>query len=536
MKKFLSTHIAVMLVVLGPASAHAADAWVAPDAQTAKVGQSVIDIREPSEGAWDSRREAIKWGVNYGNSESYTCHEVPMAGPCDLAKSGFSIYSANVLAPCETASQEDCIDTITFTGSDGKTATATHIGNAGGPIFPAIPEVGMEAGGQISLWSVDGFPNASGANTYAAVVVSRQEWNRGEGRFRAVSLGAALVPYRQVSGNYEAPYEKDYKNSLGVNSVSGYGHAGGCAWTNVGVCGVPQDYLGNPSVTMKFRASSDLGGWFCGRLSHTQIAIDPFSKSNFAYAVSGQVVNVGRFAVMAYASNTSDRVKEIFAAGSGGTGNELFMGISAKEAFSTDGYSGAPFAILQDFRDVVHDTASGTSSLWSFESISENSSNPCLSERGRVLGIVTTNATAYDGVAPNFADGQLNYRVAGLHYMPDGESLTDGTYDLVMRSDVARCLYGFSKAPISATVSVIGDNGEAKAAVTTVNETADGWLQMAAYGFTFSSPRIQMKLSQEKQVVSPKPVVRTSITCVKGKVAKKVSGTAPKCPAGFKKK
>jgi hypothetical protein len=34
----------------------------------------------------------------------------------------------------------------------------------------------------------------------------------------------------------------------------------------------------------------------------------------------------------------------------------------------------------------------------------------------------------------------------------------------------------------------------------------------------------------------PPPVKKVTITCIKGKVSKKVTGTAPKCPAGYKKK
>jgi hypothetical protein len=57
-----------------------------------------------------------------------------------------------------------------------------------------------------------------------------------------------------------------------------------------------------------------------------------------------------------------------------------------------------------------------------------------------------------------------------------------------------------------------------------------------------------VKLTQEKEVVavpSPtatpvatKPVAKktVTITCVKGKTSKKVSGTSPKCPIGYKKK
>jgi hypothetical protein len=131
---------------------------------------------------------------------------------------------------------------------------------------------------------------------------------------------------------------------------------------------------------------------------------------------------------------------------------------------------------------------------------------------------------------PEFKNGLLTYKVAGLHYAPDGKTLNEGSYDLVMRSDVARCLYGFSKAPISATVSVVGEGGENKVATTVVSEK-NGWLKLAAYGFTFSSPTISVKLSQASA-----PAKKTTITCAKGKLTKKVTAVGPKCPAGYKKK
>jgi uncharacterized protein (DUF58 family) len=113
-----------------------------------------------------------------------------------------------------------------------------------------------------------------------------------------------------------------------------------------------------------------------------------------------------------------------------------------------------------------------------------------------------------------------------------------------MRSDVARCLYKFSTAPISASVSIVGGS-DAKIATTVVNER-NGWLKLAASGFTFSEKTLQVKLSQEI-VVEPtptpsasataKPVVKKiTITCVKGKSVKKVTAVKPKCPTGYKVK
>ena len=66
-----------------------------------------------------------------------------------------------------------------------------------------------------------------------------------------------------------------------------------------------------------------------------------------------------------------------------------------------------------------------------------------------------------------------------------------------------------------------------------VNEK-NGWLTLGAYGFTFSTPTVRVKLTQE--VVKPVVLKKTTITCVKGKIVKKVTATNPLCPKGYKKK
>jgi hypothetical protein len=149
-----------------------------------------------------------------------------------------------------------------------------------------------------------------------------------------------------------------------------------------------------------------------------------------------------------------------------------------------------------------------------------------------VLGVVSTNAMGYDGNPPKFSDGFLNYRVSGLHFAADGKTPNLGTYDLVLRSDAARCLYGFSNAPVSATVSIAGADGAQSVATTVVTEK-DGWLKMKAAGFTFSEKQIKVKITQESRAIAVK---KSTITCVKGKVTKKVTAASPKCPAGYKKK
>jgi hypothetical protein len=173
--------------------------------------------------------------------------------------------------------------------------------------------------------------------------------------------------------------------------------------------------------------------------------------------------------------------------------------------------------------------------------------NECIRNSSTLAGFVTTSSTAYAAGPPVFnkETQSLDYKVASAHKLKDG-SVFRGEYNLYIDSKVARCIYQFSSAPISATISIVGDAGEAKIATTTVRESG-GWLNLSASGFTFSSPTLKVKLSQggDSDVTAPvqaqQPVKASklparTITCIKGKTSKKVTGSKPVCPAGFKKK
>jgi hypothetical protein len=103
-----------------------------------------------------------------------------------------------------------------------------------------------------------------------------------------------------------------------------------------------------------------------------------------------------------------------------------------------------------------------------------------------------------------------------------------------VRSDTARCYYGFSSAPIEARVEVVSTNNAKQLATVLVSEK-EGFIKLQADNFTFSSPTITVKLSQ-KSAIKVVPKKSITITCIKGNLVKKISGTAPKCPTGYKKK
>ena len=167
-----------------------------------------------------------------------------------------------------------------------------------------------------------------------------------------------------------------------------------------------------------------------------------------------------------------------------------------------DGISGVTWGSntgVESFRDwfpFLEENAKGSSQAWLVSRMQAErlGNNSCLNDSSRVLGFINTNAMVYQSEIPKYVGGFLRYEVAGVHRDING-SLNLGEYDLQLRSDTARCLYGFSKAPVSATVAVVSADGQENIATTVVSEK-DGWLKLAAYGFTFSEKEIQIKLTQ----------------------------------------
>ena len=102
----------------------------------------------------------------------------------------------------------------------------------------------------------------------------------------------------------------------------------------------------------------------------------------------------------------------------------------------------------------------------------------------------------------------------------------------IMRSDVARYLYGFSNMPLNASVSVVDDQGVTRVGTRNISEK-DGWIKIAVYGFGFSAPTVKVKFSQGKSSGVAKP---KSIVCAKGKQQRTVTGAKPTCPEGWKQR
>lgn len=441
---------------------------------------------------------------------------------CDFSDPKLDIYARQLLPNCAENADEICIESLEVAAPGEDFKEAKFIRTATGGIrYPAVPTMNLHAASTPSLYSAENAPSQAGTSTYAVTMKMEQWWDHRTKKFNNGPIIANVVPYKEVTGSYKGTFFD--KTAKPEEAYGGGGNANACAWADDGVCGQAQDFVPGTRARVKFRIPSDVGGWFSGRLKDPTISIAKFSNTANLVTIAAESVTVPRLAVVRPRSEMSAREKS-FNLGQWGIDTGAAIGLRAFDDEVAD--------FIDLYRPMLKDTAAGTNSYWNMQTALAGGGSPCLKDTSKVLGIVTTNAMGYSGGSPTFNKGMLDYKVAGLHWMPDGKTEVEGTYDFVMRSETARCLYGFSKAPISAKVSVTSSSGENKVATTSVSETKDGWLKLAAYGFTFSSPTISVKLSQTTAPAAKK----STITCVKGKISKKVTAVSPKCPAGYKKK
>lgn len=320
-----------------------------------------------------------------------------------------------------------------------------------------------------------------------------------------------------------------------------------CAVIGVGVCGVPFTLPTDVRFGVEMQSTVFPIKWVHGRLE------SPIVKSNYngkiySISVEAKPTKIPMLSGVARYSQVTPTLQKRYSDAIE-LDQKSTKGVSRIDDLSpTQG--DFSLAALKDWLEYLPDKAQALPTAWSIRTISVsdlvNTKFPtkCINLDENFAGLVTTNATAYSSGPPKFdaATGTLEYQVAAPHFEKDGVTPFKGSYDLAIRSDVARCIYGFTDAPIQASVSVLSSGSEQKIATTSFKEEA-GWLNFSAKNFEFSTPKVLVRMSQKNpssqaQLPAAKPsaaVKTSSITCIKGKVKKKVTGAPPRCPAGYRK-
>ena len=485
------------------------------------------------------------WQVDETPENTKFCDEFNTRG-CNL-DSNASLSITSILPICATAI-ENCVESLQIIKGDGTVVNAKFEKYFKGKTFTGIPDLNMPGGSRPSLWIATGAPNQAGTEKY--VVNTSFAWSYRSGVPTVDNFQASVYA---IQDKFSAGYT-DSGISTGPNLNGKFGSytntgeinfMGTCIATEAGYCAERVEFAPNTRINLKLKLSNKVTGWLQGRISSPVIELNPINSNFNSLSVTADVVEVPMMYAQFKKSNNNTFLNDAYE-------NKWYssLGFNGRSEWRQFGPNQpVGMELVTALSSAAKDTSAEVRSYWNISSLPNASNNPCMADTSKLIGFVTTNAMAYSGAAPIWDGSSLQYKVAGLHYLPDGKTLATGKYDLVMRSESARCLYGFTNAPISASISIASADGEQKVATTVVNEK-NGWLYLAANGFTFSAPIINIKLTQEavkKEEVktdAPAPVVTTpktpakttTIKCVKNGKIKTVTALKPKCPTGYRLK
>lgn len=551
--------------------------WLLPD-DSGKIGSENGLFTERSSG--DRDYSALLDTSKLGNNQvDPTCSSL---SDSNCSQSTRFIYYAQ-LPVCKSADSNNCIASLTAVDSSGKSYPATfsrYFPNQAQNQYNGDIGKNLPGGTAGSIFSIPGAEGPAGNLYYVSFVMTGDVFANAPTTLRTVH--AEVVPIQLQEDKRFAGYTYCMSPSKTCDTGWNKLDAGGgkyiwnesgskltnCAetsWTE-NLCAEKEAFPKGFSYSLKVRMSLSPAGWLHGRMTSPDISIVK-NGSTTELTVTAAPVSVPSIykhyqwsEMPADLQNLYDPLTGKYK-NSGGEGFSRTVVIGpnpADRAWTTAPSPYSPTAIteLNAWLPYVNNTATVVPTYWTFRSLSQEElqhANKCFSDPSRLNGIVTTNSTVYSPGPPEFdkTQGNLNYRVAAPHFLPNGTETFKGTYDLVMQSPVARCIYGFSDAPVKGTVSVISASGDPQVATTIVVER-NGWLRLSASNFEFSSPTVSVSLSQDVAAVAPTvkqpsttPSVATNppkakssvtITCIKGKMIKKMSGIKPTCPTGYKQK
>lgn len=481
---------------------------------------------------------------------------------CSVAKSMF--FDA-ILPKCTSDNETNCIASMSAISASGEEKTGTYARNfpdAGFTDFPAATSKNLPQGSSPSLWKIPGLLNGGGTDEYLVNFTLRGGVGNQQDKFGFYSYSSFISPVTIKTGRYGRFQKKDSRGKDPVTCVQLALACGPemlyrsaddtkiCASVEEGACAAKQSFPSGYRFKIKVRLSTSPTGWIHGRIKSPEVQISKAS-SGIELSISGEPVVVPVIGLTQPYASLPENMRTFYKPQSGlsygeqgptGRRNQLSMPAPDRQNTFNE------YALWNEY---IKDKANASPGFWTARSLdAEANSAQCFKDSSKFVGVVTTNAMMYSGGPPSFNKelGTLEYKVGSPHLTSKGE-VFKGSYDLQISSEVARCLYNFTSAPIQASISVVNETGENSVATTVVNEK-DGWLRMAAYGFTFSNPTVKVKLIQEvaapkpaasatptpSPVASPATAKKSSITCVKGKTTKKVTAVNPKCPTGYKKK
>ena len=571
-KRFVLVGTSMLLLLAGSRVALADESnpekvgpYLAPDLPAKGIGFIFDDARDPRMEAASFLGDTDRF---YPNQNYIFDLQSSLNGYCDsvddaVCSKAKRLEAVAIMPPCLSASDNYCIESVYAIVNDKK-INGTYVESVPAKLehtFKGDSKLNLASGGTASVWKIPGVVNGAGNGNYVVKTYLKQKSVRNsDGTIQPFSVNMMSLGFfatNPVAGNFPLPQA----NNGGGDAFAKFG----CSTNSDILCQRRTSFAAGARYGIVLRFAKSPVSWFYGRLGRAFID-SKVESYGVSMTVEGEPVLVPVVAGFSPWDQLPAYLQTKYQQGDG-------FGTEGTKNGETDPtkwqfralHTADDFGALKAWLPLLSDKATIMTPQFFLNSVPENAMGnllSCLTKGGQVNGLVTSNATAYTPGPPNFnqQDQSLDYQISAPHYTAGG-NIMKGTYDLSIRAEVARCIYGFSSAPIKASISVVSENGVSSVATENVGEK-EGWFRLGAYGFTFSQPKLKVKLTQEKApealpanngtpsttpantpmtkpmtkpMTTNKPSRSVTIKCVKGKSIKMVTSSSPKCPTGYKK-
>jgi hypothetical protein len=447
------------------------------------------------------------------------------------------IYAESAFGYCDEASDFNCIESIQVISPDGTVQEARY--QRGFPEWPEIPEfndgnIFMPAGGAVPLWEYD---TPSGTAQLLSVGMTHTVFRPLGGRWalsnnqKSFSFGLRPVRIEARPGIPKPTMTERIDPSTGAMKfhVEALGHpaAQGCAAIDEGQCALDTDFPVDHRFRVSMRLRDESAMYLNGAVGDPVIYSEELEGGHRFIIEAAPLSVLGLAGWIPKSQIPRSLVDQVFDDLGFNYNWDVDVYASSYHALGRGGDQA--LAWLNALTPYFGDRASFVVDAWYLENTPNlgEYTRQCLNQgKGDLIGIVSSNATAYTGNPPEYdrATNTLRYEVAGPHYMPDGETLSKGRYSINMNAEFVKCILGVDKVPTQARVELIYPDGEASAATLAVKQDKN-FLRLYYENFTFSNPTVSVKF--------PKTLICTK---GKGKKAKTKQVTAFQCPKGWRPK
>jgi hypothetical protein len=477
-----------------------------PSPHTSATGAHGVEMNEVS-----GLRDNVS--VLVGSGGTKICSST--LNPSCSTSSGY--YFRAVLGPCTSTTTVDCIEGVSATrgGTVSSGAFSRFFPARGVTDFTGSTADGVPDGVAPGLWSFPSVPHSNGTDYQVTVQIVGSKKN-----------GNALSPQRTFFANitpvsiyqttcapqFNGHCMDTYYEGTGSNGMPTVRFAGVAAdqdggfrcqnWGENSQCALKHAFPSDVKFSLKVRLRTTPHGWLHGRM------LDPIATITTESNVTTVVVEAAPVKVPVVAASADwlalpASIQQFFSTcatcGTRRHDNQLFNPAVRNLVSQPLAYKTTSFEQLELWKSFTADSAYAVPSVWNVRTLSDSemSNAPsCIRNGGGVTGVVSTNATLYAEGPPAYDStrGTLSYKVAAPHYMRDGVTPFSGYYGLLLREDIAECLYGAPDFTSASTVTVSSESGATKAATTTMSRT-NGWFRFVANGYTHSAPTVKVKLS-----------------------------------------